>query len=417
MMVQGVDEHANEQDATQRATEPAVRRRGLIAGAAMLAAGLLAKQASEPVAANTGDPMILGQANTASSTTSLSTFISGVGGVAFSVTTTTNNGTAIQGAGGETFGTGVVGTSPMGFGVTGTGQNGVVGTTNSPNGVGVSGDGGSTSVGVIGTGAIGVWGQTPALDNSSLNGVLGSATNGTGVAGLSTNHVAVYGYSGSNAVGVQGQSTNSHGLVGFTDATDGHAGLIGYANQAGGIGVIGNAPGGASPGLAGVFNGDVTINGAFRVYGAPKNAAVKHPTDNTYRLLYCEESPESWFADYGRGTLAGDKADITLDPDFAALVHTEEYHVFLTAHGPQHLHVAQQSATGFTVVATPLGGVQAGGPKAVTGGGTFSWRVVAKRKDIAGDRLAKVDAPPRTQPAKALPVPQLPKVEPPPKKP
>jgi hypothetical protein len=149
-----------------------------------------------------------------------------------------------------------------------------------------------------------------------------------------------------------------------------------------------------------VFDGEVIINGALRVFGSPKNAAVKHPGDGTYRLLYCEESPESWFADYGRGTLAGDKAEIALDPDFAALVHADDYHVFLTAHGPQQLYVPQQSATGFTVMAIS-GATQAGGPKPAAGGGTFSYRVVAKRKDIAGERLAKVAPPP------ALKVPAL----------
>src|SRR5947209_20270051 len=103
--------------------------------------------------------------------------------------------------------------------------------------------------------------------------------------------------------------------------------------------------------MAVVFNEDVIVKGNFHVCGPVKAAVVKSARDGSYRTLYCEESTESWFADYGRGTLAGGKAEITLDADFAALVHADDYHVFLTAHGPQHLYVPQQSPTGFTVMA------------------------------------------------------------------
>lgn len=208
---------------------------------------------------------------------------------------------------------------------------------------------------------VGVLGQGDAAGGV---GVKGASVSGTGVAGQATDaanaHARVLGL-GTKGPGVQGQSDGYYGLVGFTNATDGHSALIGYANAAGGIGLIGNAPGGAfGGGLAGVFNGDVTINGALRVYGSPKNAAVKHPADGSYRLLYCEESPESWFADYGRGTLAGGKAEIKLDPDFAKLIHTDDYHVFVTAEGPQQLYVSQRTAAGFTVTALP-GGTTGGG--------------------------------------------------------
>src|SRR4051795_125526 len=108
------------------------------------------------------------------------------------------------------------------------------------------------------------------------------------------------------------------------------------------IGLMGIAAGGASPGLAGAFYGDVTITGALRVYGSPKNAAVKHP-DNSYRLLYCVESPESWFEDFGRGKLANGTAEVKLDPDFAALVHADDYLVFLTEYETHHhLSVTRQ---------------------------------------------------------------------------
>ena len=48
------------------------------------------------------------------------------------------------------------------------------------------------------------------------------------------------------------------------------------------------------------------------------------------RRLYCMESPESWFEDFGEATLVCGEASIPLDPDFAAVVDTAKYHVFLT---------------------------------------------------------------------------------------
>ena len=46
-------------------------------------------------------------------------------------------------------------------------------------------------------------------------------------------------------------------------------------------------------------------------------AAVSHP-DGSHRLLYSLESPESWFEDFGEARLVDGKAEVRLDPDFAA---------------------------------------------------------------------------------------------------
>jgi hypothetical protein len=76
------------------------------------------------------------------------------------------------------------------------------------------------------------------------------------------------------------------------------------------------------------------------------------------------------------------------------VVKTGAYHVFLTPCGDSNgLYVTRRSATGFEVREQKKG----------TSSLRFSYRVVAKRKDIAGKRLAKVMLPtlsPRpTQPA------------------
>ncbi len=163
----------------------------------------------------------------------------------------------------------------------------------------------------------------------------------------------------------------------------------------------GHGPGGAfGAGLAAQFDGDVVVNGALRVFGSPKNAAVKHPTDGTYRLLYCMESPESWFEDFGEGKLVNGEADVKVDADFAALVHTDNYYVFLTTHNEDGggLAVTQRRADGFVVQERGKG----------TSNGTFSSRVVAKRKDIAGERLAKVAPPKVAPPVAPIAAPPLP---------
>ena len=78
--------------------------------------------------------------------------------------------------------------------------------------------------------------------------------------------------------------------------------------------------------FAGQFNGNVLVNGAFTVNGK-KSAAVPFP-DGSYRRLYCMESPESWFEDFGFGELANGEAQVRLDPNFASTVDNEPYHVW-----------------------------------------------------------------------------------------
>ena len=77
------------------------------------------------------------------------------------------------------------------------------------------------------------------------------------------------------------------------------------------------------------------------------------------------------------------RAEISLDPDFASTVQTDQYHVFITEYdGSNGLYVAARSATGFEVRAG-AGAVDA----------SFSYRVMAKRKDIQGARLQEVELP------------------------
>jgi hypothetical protein len=165
-------------------------------------------------------------------------------------------------------------------------------------------------------------------------------------------------------------------------------GVHGGSSAPNGNGVIGEADNGSNAygvwgtstsGFAGYFNGKVHIVGDLTVTGA-KSAVVPFP-DGSHRQLYCVESPESWFEDVGFGQLRDGQAQVALDADFAATVNTDSYHVFITEYEDNSaLYVTGRTSSGFRV--------QAKSPQ--TGDGAFSYRIVAKRKDISGRRLERV---------------------------
>ncbi|MFN8526565.1 MAG: hypothetical protein U0821_25970 [Chloroflexota bacterium] len=139
--------------------------------------------------------------------------------------------------------------------------------------------------------------------------------------------------------------------------------------------------------------------------------------DGAPRQLYGVASPEGRVEDFGRGDLVGGVATVALDPEYAATVVTEGYHVFLTPQGESNgLYATGLGAAGFTVRE------QQGGKSSVA----FSYRVVARRKELAGNRMPRVfeglsvDAVTRQAPPAAPPIPvpptlaPLPKLEPPP---
>ena len=141
------------------------------------------------------------------------------------------------------------------------------------------------------------------------------------------------------------------------------------------------------------------ITGSLTVFGAaPKSAAVR-TGKNEYRRLYSMESPESWFEDFGESALRSGRASVRIPKDFAPLIRTGDYHVFITPYGDcGGLFVANRTGTQFEV-------------RELNGGKSnvrFSYRIIAKRKDIPGKRLEKLKPP-------DLPEPQRPARKPGPK--
>jgi hypothetical protein len=238
---------------------------------------------------------------------------------------------------------GVVAVSQNSFGVVATSQAGAGVAAMSQKSAGVS----AFSTANFGVLAVsGTDGPTlPAPFSGIPAAVLGTSRDNQGVIGVSQTHVGVLGFS-LDSPGVQGVSAN-------------HVGVYGQATN----------------NYAGYFAGNLLVTGT-------KSAAVPFP-DGSRRVLYCMESPELWFEDFGAAKLKRGRAVVKIDTDFAKVVKLSDYHVFLTPQGDCHgLYVRRKSGKSFEVRELQGGGHSIG----------FSYRIVAKRKDIKNHkRFAKVD--------------------------
>jgi hypothetical protein len=255
---------------------------------------------------------------------------------------------------------------------------GVVGFGADPGARGERGGGGN-AVGVLGHAekSVGVWGRSTALP-----GVLGTATAHAGVYGAAP--IGVVGDGSGGWVGVEGISGSQYGVYGHVDyksPSDSMVGVFGAAAvDLGGGNPVGRA--GVFVGPVDIVDGDLRLDGNLVLWGT-KSVAAKH-TDGTHRLLYCVESPESQFEDFGEAQLVKGAAKVKLDRDFAGVADTRHYHVFLTPYGDSKgLYVSARSRNGFVVRE------QGGGKSRLR----FSYRVVAKRKHVATKRFQKVTRP------------------------
>jgi hypothetical protein len=239
----------------------------------------------------------------------------------------------VSGFGGNTSGTGVfgLGGGPGGPGVRGFGG-GATPTLPSNNPVGLLGQAGPNADGVQGF-ATGTF--------SGVSG-FGGSNSGTGVFGLGggPDGPGVRGYGASatltppsGPVGVYGQG--GPGLNGYGVFGEGFYGVLASGTNSGiqalgelGIYAQGDLTAGyflrgeqsamfatTIPGagdLAGYFVGDVLVQGNFSVMSPGTKSAVVPFPDGSHRQLYCLESPESWFEDFGFGRLTGSSSTPTL---------------------------------------------------------------------------------------------------------
>lgn len=245
------------------------------------------------------------------------------------------------------------------------------------------------------------WRVRNTSDSTYAGSFIESGNNAAGLGGFvgltgGSGGFGVVGQASNSGTGTYGSSGTGDGVYGTTGGANTPGGVHGFSSGANGNGVIGEADNGSfaagvwgisTSGFAGYFQGNVFVTGSITIQGA-KSAAVP-ASDGSLRRLYSLESPESWFEDFGTGTLARGAATISLAPDFAGVIDTTGYHVFLTPLGETDgLYVSNQTATSFEVHEAHGRGSNV----------SFSYRVAAKRKDIAGVRLETVPLPPVRQP-------------------
>ena len=208
----------------------------------------------------------------------------------------------------------------------------------------------------------------------------GRRPSGVGVRGVSESDTGVFG--------------TSHGFAGVAAISDSRW-CGAYAQAWNGTGLVAAGKRGlyAEGRPAGQFVGDVIVSGNLIVTGW-KAAAITH-RDGSRRLLHALESPDARFEDFGRARLRDGRAQVQLDPTFASVVRTDDYHVFITAEGESAgLYIARRTRRGFEVRE------QGGGQSSVD----FSYRIVAKRRDVPAGRFARATvAPPLVLAVKDLP--------------
>jgi hypothetical protein len=294
---------------------------------------------------------------------------------------------------------------------------GVIGFSNSHEGVfglssegrgvsGLSADPTGTGAGVHGA----AQGSGPGVEghaNQTGDGVVGFSPQGHGVSGTSHENHAVFGDNLKNKPQGFVLLDATTGCYGVTMQNRGVAGVIGRegigvnkTNEVGqfAAGVYGSSehhvernqdrqPVVVDKGFAGLFWGPVVVLGPLIQAGPGKSGAVPHK-DGSHRLVYSMESPETWFEDFGEAKLVRGKARVKIIPDFAAIVDTKAYYVFLTPHGDSAgLFVAARSSGDFEVR-------EHGGGKSSL---SFAYRIVAHPRQSDAKRLAKIKLPPLPQ--------------------
>lgn len=235
---------------------------------------------------------------------------------------------------------------------------------------GVIGSNSGATVVPFGSGVCGV------RAGNDLAGVLGAnGSGGFGVYGITDSGIGMLGVS-STGIGVRGLSTDAEGLSGRS--TNGF-GVVAVSQTATKAALLARNLAAAPNKSAGLFQGNVRVQGNLSVTGV--KAAAVEMADGTLATMYCQESPEPFFEDFGRGRLVNGKARILFEREFAELVRRDDYMVFVQPEGRTHgLFVSKRDAEGFEVEDADAGNTIA-----------FSYRLVARRKDIPGERLARIE--------------------------
>ncbi|MBN1425676.1 hypothetical protein JXA88_14060 [Candidatus Fermentibacteria bacterium] len=216
----------------------------------------------------------------------------------------------------------------------------------------------------------------------------GTGLTGGGTSGAVTLNVAVpLSLTGSvNDAIVEGSNAStgsaSYGLLGRSTAASGvTCGVCGTSASTVGVGVFGAATASTGP-TWGVYGRSFSPSG-YGVYytgglagTGTKSCVVK--TSQGPTLMYCQESPENWFEDFGEGQLVDGHCHVELDPLFLETVTIDAANpmkVFVQLEDEESAGLKiRRGFTGFDV--------EHGTSKT-----TFWYRVVAKRRGFERKRL------------------------------
>jgi hypothetical protein len=283
----------------------------------------------------------------------------------------------------STDGRGVQGYADAASGTT----HGVRGESASPDGRGVSGYASATTGATCGgrfqsaseQDGVGVYGlASDDYGYLTYGGLFENASRNVayGVGGLASATAGVtYGVRGTS------NSTAGYGVYGYAAANHGDTyGVYGFGDSDAGAGVYGESYGYAGVyGLAWATDGyGVYYEGGLAGSGT-KSCVVK--TGQGPTLLYCQESPECWFEDFGEGQLVGGRCHVELDPLFLETVTIDAANPMKVFVQPQNMGCKGMAvipgSTGFDVGELLNG----------TSDAAFSYRVVAKRKGFEAKRL------------------------------
>jgi hypothetical protein len=181
---------------------------------------------------------------------------------------------------------------------------------------------------------------------------------------IPADYFGIGGYFEGGYIGVEGRVAPT--------ANHDYRGVAGFATGGSGVnyGVYGSASGGGT-------NIGVYYSGGLAGTGT-KSCVVK--TSKGPTLLYCQESPENWFEDFGEGQLVNGRAHVVLDQLFLETVTIDAVYpmkVFVQPEGDCKGVYVSKGTDGFDVIELNQGRSNV----------PFSYRVVAKRKGFENRRL------------------------------
>jgi hypothetical protein len=226
-----------------------------------------------------------------------------------------------------------------------------------------------------------------AVNNNTTAGTLSlgvkGESNSTGLGSTGAFGNCIVGTAGVTQIGVLGRyqgptatfpTTSGAGVMGtawtatVSDMPNNRTfGVVGTVNFQTGRGVYGNNPNTTIGSAYGIYSqGDFALTGL-------KSASV--PTTKGNQLVYCKESPELWFEDFGFGELVNGSAHIKLEEMFLETITVDEknkMHVTLQEQVETQglYYVVDVDNKGFTVKEKKNG----------RSNGTFSYSIMAKRR-------------------------------------